>query len=187
MFSGAPYHGFSVIIVMCQLFKSVLQHVHFPKPDDSPEDLSNGPFWKRHRDLDNKLSNLFMFLPERLRLPQNTRDPMAIQVKLNVHACVICLHHAALEVIEKCKHPKYLEETSLSRLRTSAEEITSVVRLVGSNSYYFVSCARRRLLTMSDLLTLSTERAPQLFVSLLCHHGLCLLGQGQRGIGADCD
>ncbi|KAM3558232.1 hypothetical protein ARSEF4850_004712 [Beauveria asiatica] len=131
VFEGAPYAGFAGTIVTCQLFKSILRHVHRPKPDDNPADLAHGGFWKRHRELDNQLSSVFMFLPERFQLPANTRDPGAVHVNLNLHASIICLHHAALELAEMHHHSQSIIDESLRRLRTSAEEVVNISGLVG--------------------------------------------------------
>jgi hypothetical protein len=102
--------------------------------------MMHGGFWKRHRELDNNLSSIFMFLPEKFRLPQNQRDPTAIHTNLNLHASVICLHHAAVEMAEKHNHPTSLLETSKSRLRASAEEIVAILKLTAHQTGIFVRC-----------------------------------------------
>ena len=97
-------------------------------PDDRPEDPEFGPFWKRHRELDNMLSSAFMFLPERFRLPRNLRDPNAVQINLSLHASVICLHNAASEKAEKFKLMG-LKQTSCTRSLTAAREIVDIMKL----------------------------------------------------------
>lgn len=139
VFEGASYAGFAGTIVTCQLFKSILRHVHRPKPDDNPEDLAHGGFWRRHRELDNQLSSVFMFLPERFQLPAHLRDPGAVHVNLNLHASIICLHHAALEVAEKHKHPQAIISESIRRLKTSAEEVVNIVKMTAHRTGMFVS------------------------------------------------
>ncbi|KAM3512799.1 hypothetical protein MY11210_003584 [Beauveria gryllotalpidicola] len=139
VFEGAPYAGFAGTIVTCQLFKSILRHVHRPKPDDNPADLAHGGFWKRHRELDNQLSSVFMFLPERLQLPANMRDPGAVHVNLNLHASIICLHHAALELAEMHHHSQSIIDESLRRLRTSAEEVVNIVKMTAHRTGIFKS------------------------------------------------
>ncbi|KAH8720855.1 Citrinin biosynthesis transcriptional activator mrl3 [Beauveria bassiana] len=139
VFEGAPYAGFAGTIVTCQLFKSILRHVHRPKPDDNPADLAHGGFWKRHRELDNQLSSVFMFLPERFQLPANTRDPGAVHVNLNLHASIICLHHAALELAEMHHHSQSIIDESLRRLRTSAEEVVNIVKMTAHRTGIFKS------------------------------------------------
>lgn len=139
VFEGASYAGFASTVVISQVYKSILRHVHRPKPDDYPEDLTHGGFWKRHRELDNQLSSIFMFMPERFQLPAHLRDPSAVHLNLNMHASVICLHHAALEVAEKHNHPQAIVEESKSRLKASAEEIVSIVKMTAHRTNMFVS------------------------------------------------
>jgi hypothetical protein len=103
--------------------------VHRPKPNDHPEDVDYGQYWNRHRDLDNTLSSAFMFLPERFRFPRGLRDPSATYINLNLHAAVICLHHAAIEKIAKHKLPGNLKASSDLRLKTATDEIINIVRL----------------------------------------------------------
>lgn len=136
---GAQYSSFAGTIVVCEGFKGILHHVHRPKPDDHPEDLQNGNFWKRHRDLDNDLSSIFMFLPDSFQLPQHVRDPAAIYANLNLHASVICLHHAALENLDKFNLADSMKATSKMRLKTSAEEIVNIVKMTSHHTGIFVS------------------------------------------------
>ncbi|EGR46633.1 uncharacterized protein TRIREDRAFT_66047, partial [Trichoderma reesei QM6a] len=137
VFSGAPYESFSGAIVICEVFKIILRHVHGAKPSDHPEDLMNGAYWKRHRDLDNKLSSLFMFLPEKFRLPMRAQDPAAVHTNLNLHASVICLHHAAIETAEKYGFNDTIKQNSLCRLRTAAEEIVNIIKLTSHHTSFF--------------------------------------------------
>lgn len=137
VFTGAPFESFSGAIVICEIFKTILRHVHGAKPSDHPEDLMNGTYWKRHRDLDNRLSSLFMFLPEKFRLPQRSQDPTAVHTNLNMHASVICLHHAAIETVEKFGLDDSIRQNSICRLRTSAEEIVSIIKMTSHTATIF--------------------------------------------------
>ncbi|KAJ3491006.1 hypothetical protein NLG97_g5676 [Lecanicillium saksenae] len=139
VFEGAAYAGFAGIIVTCQLYKSILRHVHRPKPDDNPEDMAHGGFWRRHRELDNQLASVFMFLPERFQLPAHMRDPGAVHVNLNLHASIICLHHAALEKAEEYNHPNSIAEDSIRRLKNSAEEVVNIVKMTAHRTGMFKS------------------------------------------------
>lgn len=98
----------------------------------------NGPFWTRHRDLDNRLLSMFMFLPENMRLPQNSKDPSATHTNLNLHASVICLHHAAVEKADKHHLPDSIKQTSIYRLKAAAEEIASILKLTSYSTNIFV-------------------------------------------------
>ncbi|KAM0252586.1 hypothetical protein ACHAQJ_007623 [Trichoderma viride] len=137
VFSGAPFESFSGAIVICEVFKIILRHVHGAKPSDRADDLLNGAYWKRHRDLDNKLSSLFMFLPEKFRLPQRVQDPAAVHANLNLHASVICLHHAAIETAEKYGFNEGIKQSSLCRLRAAAEEIVNIIKLTSHHTSMF--------------------------------------------------
>lgn len=139
VFEGAEYSGFAGNVVTCQIYKSILRHVHRPKPDDYPEDLNEGGFWRRHRELDNQLSSVFMFLPKKFQLPAHLQDPGAVHLNLNLHASVICLHHAALELAEKHNHPQSIIDASKTRLKTSAEEVVNIVKMTAHRTSMFVS------------------------------------------------
>ncbi|KAH6708243.1 hypothetical protein EV126DRAFT_107431 [Verticillium dahliae] len=128
-FSGAWYSTFSGPIIICHIFNEILRHVHRTKATDRPEDVEYGGFWHKHRKLDNIISSAFMFMPERFRLPKNLRNPTAVHTNLNLHAGIICLHHAAVDKVETYNLPESLRIASQSRLRTAAEEIVNIVRL----------------------------------------------------------
>ncbi|KAG6304307.1 hypothetical protein E4U45_001727 [Claviceps purpurea] len=138
-FNGAPYSAFAATIVVCQIFRIMLKHVHRCRPSDRPQDMLDGPFWHRHRALDNKLSSIFMFLPARFVLSRGMRDPGAIHMNLNLHAAVIMLHHAALEKVEQHDLPRSVRELSLCRLRASAEEIVNIVKMTSHSTSIFKS------------------------------------------------
>jgi hypothetical protein len=129
VFSLGHYSTFAGAILVCHLFNQILRHVHRPTPYDKPDDVENGKFWIRHRDLDNTLSNAFMFLPERFRLPKNLRNPIAVHINLNLHAAVICLHNAACDKADQFKLPGHLKRASLDRLSTAAQEIVNIMKL----------------------------------------------------------
>ncbi|KAI9167403.1 binuclear zinc transcription factor [Paramyrothecium foliicola] len=137
--TGAPYAGFAGTIVFCHMFKLIMPHVHRPRQNDHPEDLMDGPFWIRHREIDNQLSSLFMFLPEKFRLPQHNRDPVAVHTNLNLHASIICLHHAAIEMATKYNLPDSIKQSSISRLRTAAEEVANIVKVTSHSQAFFKS------------------------------------------------
>ncbi|KAM0562585.1 hypothetical protein ACHAPJ_002275 [Fusarium lateritium] len=137
-FQGAQYTGFAGTVITCQVFKIILRHVHRSKPDSRCDDVMHGSFWTRHRDLDNTLSSLFMFLPEKFRLPDNVRDVAALHLNLNLHASVICLHHAAVEKAENHNLPDHVKQSSITRLRAAAEEVVNIMRLTSNATLFFV-------------------------------------------------
>ncbi|WZH42665.1 ZnII2Cys6 transcription factor [Fusarium acuminatum] len=136
---GAQYAGFAGTIVTCQINKMILRHVNRSKPDSRCEDVMHGSFWTRHRDLDNTLSSLFMFLPEKFRLPENIRDVSALHLNLNLHAAVICLHHAAIEKADRYNLPAHVKQGSVARLRAAAEEVVNTMRLTSNVTMFFKS------------------------------------------------
>ncbi|RYP33686.1 hypothetical protein DL767_004681 [Monosporascus sp. MG133] len=85
-------------------------------------------YWERHRDIDNTISNVFMFLPEAARLPGNYRDPAAVITNLNLHTCVICLHHSVIDRVEAHKLPDHIKKLSHDRLSTAAQETVNIIR-----------------------------------------------------------
>lgn len=135
---GAPYSGFTGSLVINEMLKSIMSHVHLIKSSDQPEDPIHGAFWQRHRRLDNQLSTLFLFMPESFRLPENIRDPLATYINLNFHACVICLHHVALEKIETHGLDDSLRQECRNLLKNAAEEIASIAKLTSHRSSLYV-------------------------------------------------
>jgi hypothetical protein len=129
VFNIGNYSTFAGAVIVCHLFNQILRHVHRPTPHDRPSDTEHGKFWTRHRELDNTLSNAFMFLPERFRLPKNLRNPIAVGTNLNLHASVICLHNAACDKVDKYKLPAHLKKASLDRLSCAAQEIVNIMKL----------------------------------------------------------
>ncbi|KAI0542333.1 hypothetical protein GGR58DRAFT_497319 [Xylaria digitata] len=123
------YSSFAGSIVVCHLFNLILKHAHQPTGNDNPENYEYGEYWKRHRDIDNTLSSAFMFLPESLRLPENYREPTAVNTNLNLHASIICLHHAALERIETYNLGESAKRMSQDRLSAAAQEIVNIIKL----------------------------------------------------------
>ena len=122
-----PFGG--VVLSAC-LFGHNFQHLHKTGEDERPGDLSNGEFWKRHRQMDNVLSNTFMFLPDKLRLPGGLRDMNVVFLHMNIHASTICLHQAAVLTAEKNNISKNFIRQSRARSLMAAEEITNIMKLV---------------------------------------------------------
>jgi hypothetical protein len=122
--------SFGGVVISATLFGNNYQHLRQKGPNERPEDLAHGEFWKRHRKMDNALSNTFMFLPDHLRLPQNIRDMNVVFLHMNVHAASICLHQAAILTAKKHKVDANFIEQSRNRNLMSAEEITSIMRLI---------------------------------------------------------
>lgn len=123
----SPYAG---VVLMACLFGHNWLHLHRPGQNDHPEDFLDGEFWKRHRKMDNVLSNTFMFLPERLRLPAGLHDPNIVFLNMNIHASTICLHQAAILKAEKHGLDPRIGKQSQARCRVAAQEIVNIMRLI---------------------------------------------------------
>lgn len=123
----SPFGG--VILSAC-LFGHNFQHLHKSGPDERPDDLANGEFWKRHRKMDNVFSSTFMFLPDHLRLPAGLRDMNVVFLHMNIHASTICLHQAAVLTAEKNNISVSFIRQSRTRSLMAAEEIANTMRLV---------------------------------------------------------
>ncbi|KAL2261763.1 hypothetical protein VTK26DRAFT_3404 [Humicola hyalothermophila] len=154
VFRGSSYSAFGGTVVICFLLAQLLKHNHRPMPDDRPEDVEFGPFWKRHRELDNMLSSVFMFLPEAFRLPENVRDPIAVQTNLSLHAAVICLHNAACDKAEQYKLPG-IRQKSRARALTAAQEVVDIIKLT----------SHKKAENMSPLLVLALYCAASVYVA----------------------
>jgi hypothetical protein len=122
-----PFGG--VILSVCLLGHN-FKHLHQTGPNEQPEDLANGEFWKRHRKMDNVLSNMFMFLPIHLRLPGGMRDMNIVFLHMNIHASTICLHQAAVLTAERNKiNPNFIQQCR-ARSFMAAEEIANIMKLI---------------------------------------------------------
>lgn len=122
-----PFGG--VVLSAC-LFGHNFDHLHQNGPNEHPEDVSNGEFWKRHRRMDNVLSNTFMFLPDHLRLPGGLRDMNIAFIHMNIHASSICLHQAAVLTAERNKVSQTFIRQSRARSFMAAEEIANIMKLI---------------------------------------------------------
>ncbi|KAK2604521.1 hypothetical protein N8I77_007445 [Diaporthe amygdali] len=137
VFTGSSYSSFAGAAVICHIFNQILKHVHRSKPDDGRDDFDYGRYWNKHRELDNILSSAFMFLPERFRLPNSMRDPVAVHTNLNLHASIICLHNSAYEMTKEHDLPDHVKQTSKTRVLTAAQEIVTIVKVTShSNAGY---------------------------------------------------
>ncbi|KAI6512870.1 hypothetical protein MCOR10_009546 [Pyricularia oryzae] len=128
LFFGASYSTFAASVGICHIFNQLLAHVAQIRPDDRPQDLEYGNFWKRHRDIDNTLSSSFMFLPDGMRLPKNNRNPAVVFMNLNLHASVICLHQCAIDRAQAHELPDTIAQSSIVRVINSADEIVNIVK-----------------------------------------------------------
>ncbi|KAF5018592.1 hypothetical protein F66182_9421 [Fusarium sp. NRRL 66182] len=121
--------SFGGIVLMACLFGRNLVHLHRPDGEDLDHDL-NGPFWKRHRQMDNILLNTSLCLPPQLKLPNGLSNPNIVFTNMSIHTSTICLHQAAIFKAEKNKLPASVSAESKVRCITAANEIASIMRMI---------------------------------------------------------
>jgi len=121
----SPFAG---VIVVTSIFGHALTHLHRPDASDREEDI-NGPFWKRHRDLDGTLLNMFLFLPTHLKLPSALPTSNTVFLNTCLHGATICLHQVAIFKAEKYGLHNVLEESQM-RCMTAAGEINAIMRSI---------------------------------------------------------
>lgn len=78
----ASLSAFAGVVYVTHFFGLNLTHLHRPASDDDEGNLQ-GKFWKRHRHMDNTLSNLSLALPAHLRLPAGVRDPNVVFINFS--------------------------------------------------------------------------------------------------------
>ncbi|KID62887.1 binuclear zinc transcription factor, partial [Metarhizium hybridum] len=131
--TGPPGVGklssFGGVVLMACLFGRNLIHLHRPDDDDLDHDL-NGPFWKRHRQMDNVLLNTSLGLPAHLKLPNGLSSPNVIFTNMSIHTSTICLHQAAIFKADKNKLAASVSSESKVRCITAANEIASIMRTI---------------------------------------------------------
>ena len=125
---AAQLSSFAGVVLVTHLFGRNLTHLHRPEPNQEEHDM-NGPFWKRHRSMDNDLLRTALQLPSHLRLPSGIRNPNVVFLNFALHTSTICLHQAAIFKAEKHQVPKNIIEQSRTRCILAAAEIASVMRL----------------------------------------------------------
>jgi hypothetical protein len=108
-----------------------LDHTSRPFPEDAPEDVQDGPYWQRHREIDGNLSTLALSLPEMLQLSRNARSLDAILVNTCTKMATIQLHRTALGLMNRHAMPSYLIAQSQSCLLHTAEGILGMFRSAG--------------------------------------------------------
>lgn len=126
---AAQLSSLAGVVLVSHFFGLNLTHLHRPEPNQQEHDI-NGPFWKRHRNLDNDLLKTALQLPSSLRLPSGIRNPNIVFLNFALHTSTICLHQAAIFKAEKNHLPKNVIEQSRTRCILAAAEIASVMRLI---------------------------------------------------------
>ncbi|KAM3082049.1 hypothetical protein ACMFMG_004504 [Clarireedia jacksonii] len=127
---AAKITSFGSIVLAACLFGHNTDHMFKRGPNERPDDLANGEFWKRHRRIDNVLSSTFMFLPDHLRLPFGIRDMNVVFFHMNIHTSTICLHQGAILTAQKHGINKAFIRQSEARCLMAAEEVANIMRLI---------------------------------------------------------
>ncbi|EEU36625.1 uncharacterized protein NECHADRAFT_51679 [Fusarium vanettenii 77-13-4] len=125
------YSPFAGKVLTAYTFYRTLEHTFRSFPNDDIENISNGPYWTRHRGIDTDLSNMILYLPESIRLPQCGWNRNAIVVNAGIHTSVICIHRAALAKIREFGLPADMFASSRLRLLPSAEQIVNALKSTG--------------------------------------------------------
>lgn len=135
---AAKLSPFGGVVLTAYLFGRNLIHLHRPDDDDLGHDL-NGPFWKRHRQIDSILLSTSHGLPAHLKLPSGLSNPNIIFTNMSIHTSVICLHQAAIFKADKNKLAASVGSESKIRCITAANEITSIMRSISHTDLSAVS------------------------------------------------
>ncbi|QPG99315.1 hypothetical protein C2857_001456 [Epichloe festucae Fl1] len=126
---AAKLSSFGGVVLMACLFGRNLIHLHRPEDDDLDHDL-NGPFWKRHRQMNGILLNTSLGLPAHLKLPSGLSNPNVIFTNMSIHTTTICLHQVAIFKADKNKLASSVSSESKVRCITAANEIASIMRTI---------------------------------------------------------
>ncbi|KAK4121184.1 hypothetical protein N657DRAFT_648005 [Parathielavia appendiculata] len=136
--SGAQPSPFAIRILAANELLHVLDHTAHHPPDHKNvniEDMLNGSYWRRHRELDSNLTTLTLFLPESLQLSHNPRSLDAILVHTCTHMAIIQLHRVALGLLHQ-NHSTISASANLiaesqARKDSAAQGILAVFRTAG--------------------------------------------------------
>ncbi|KAK0726156.1 fungal-specific transcription factor domain-containing protein [Lasiosphaeris hirsuta] len=128
--AGSSYSLFAGRVLAAHLFHRTIQHTLQIRPDDEPENIKNGPYWDRHRRIDNDLAYMLLFPPDSFRLRRASRSLDAVSVIINIQTCIICIHRAALVKIAQHNLPKSTEQRHRDRLLPAAEEIVRMLKMM---------------------------------------------------------
>ena len=141
--SQSTISSYAGVCIMAALYGRNLHHLHRHDPSDDSQDL-NGPFWNRHRLLDNVLLNTALSLPHAIKLPQGLHDQNAVFCNMSLHTSTICLHQAAIFKAEKFQLPTHIAEDSKRRCMAAAEQITSIMKMCSHKDLSAVSLKASR-------------------------------------------
>lgn len=173
--------SFGGIVLLAALFGRNLTHLHRPDADDRDHD-TNGPFWKRHRDMDRILTDtLSLNLPPHLKLPAGLPNPNVIFTNMSIHTSTICLHQAAIFKAEKNKLPASYSMQSKTRCITAAKEIAGIMRTISHMDLSAVGSLSQFICQSTHLLTDRTDEPVHFLLSLRCGQSIYPVSQEPPG------
>ncbi|UPK95977.1 hypothetical protein LCI18_006912 [Fusarium solani-melongenae] len=174
------YSTFAGKVLTAYMFYRTLEHTFRSFQNDNIEDIVNGPYWNRMRGIDADLSNMILYLPENLRLPQCGWNLNAIVVNVGIHTSVICIHRAVLAKIRELGLPAYLFASSRLRLLPSAGQILNTLKSTGdvegvmADHFLVFSAYLASLIFLEDYMEtkyLRSEQALQYLLSAMAQAG----------------
>jgi hypothetical protein len=130
---------FGALVLIASFFGRNLLHIHRKSDDDQGDNL-NGPFWKRHRDMDNAVLSFSLSLPPHLRLGYGGANAHVVFINMTIHTATICLHQAAICKADKHQLPASVAEESKYRCITAASAITTIMRTISHLDLSAVRC-----------------------------------------------
>lgn len=111
-------------------FHQAFQHSSKTPSDEDMRDIQSSSHWKRHCAIDNDLVMLFHCLPEAVKLPNSIRCQNAVFVNILIHTSVICLHRAAIYMMDQAGIFEETVHQSKIRLIAAAEEVLNILRMM---------------------------------------------------------
>ncbi|KAH9219518.1 hypothetical protein DL95DRAFT_291593, partial [Leptodontidium sp. 2 PMI_412] len=131
--------SFSGVILATTLMAREYNHIQQAAKFEHSRRGSDEEFWKKHRELDNSLSNTLMHLPERFKVAHELRDPNVVFLGIALQAATICLHRT---VINRSTNPQVyssIVSQSMTRCTAAAHAITNTIRLVSRQNMFRMS------------------------------------------------
>ena len=116
------------VLVACLFHRTLQQTLRSLRQEHHDADSQSSPYWVEHRNLDNSLVIMMMFLPHNLKLPQSFRCQNAIFVNITIHAATICLQRAAAWKAQQLMLPETSILQHQTRLLPAAQEIANIIR-----------------------------------------------------------
>ncbi|KAB5543150.1 hypothetical protein GE09DRAFT_968709 [Coniochaeta sp. 2T2.1] len=122
---------FAIRILAANELLHALDHGARQLQDDDPGGIQDSVYWQRHKEIDENLGILTVYLPENLQIFRNPRSLDAILVHICTNMANIHLHRTALRLMQRHSLDDRLVARSQSRLLPAADGIVAVFRAAG--------------------------------------------------------